>query len=291
MINPNSGTDNKRNIEKLIEQQLDASRFDYEITHTKGPRHATQLSKEAASLGYEFVLAVGGDGTVNEVGKGLIGSETAMGIIPSGSGNGLARHLQIPAETSKAIAIINQYYRTTIDTVKINDDTFIGVAGIGFDAFIAREFAQSKRRGFWSYVALVLRHYPKYCPQEIEMEVDGKVMRKSGLLMTFAKSSQYGNEIKIAPHAKLNDGYLHLVILKKPPFYCLPDILLKLRNGGIVSSKYCESIRCREIKIPRRQLSAHVDGEPVIFNEGIDLKVNPRSLKIVAPPTSSALQV
>lgn len=286
IINPNAGTGCKDNIEKMIYRLLDSSKFDYEVIHTKGPNHATQLSKEAVSLGYDLVLAVGGDGTVNEVGKGLIGSETAMGIIPSGSGNGLARHLQIPSEPAKAIGVINRFHRTAIDTVQINDDFFIGVAGIGFDAHIAREFAKSKQRGFWSYAALVLKNYPHYCPQVFEMEVDGKVVKKKGLLVSFANSSQYGNDIKIAPHAKLNDGHLHLIILKSPPFYALPNIFVKLKNGTISTSKYYESICCREINIPRRKLIAHIDGEPAFFENRIYLKIFPRSLKVVVPSTS-----
>jgi diacylglycerol kinase (ATP) len=285
IINPKAGTRGKDNVEKVVYQLLDSSKFDYEIIYTKGPCHATQLSKEAASLGYDLVLAVGGDGTINEVGKGLIGSETAMGIIPSGSGNGLARHLQIPTDPAKAIDTINCFHQTTIDTVRINEDYFLGVAGIGFDAHIAQQFAKSKLRGFWAYAALVLKNYRKYSPQAFEMEVDGKAMKIEGLLVSFAKSSQYGNDIKIAPHAKLNDDHFHLIILKNPPFYALPNLLLKLKNGTISTSKYYESICCREISIPRKKLNAHIDGEPAFFEKGICLKVCPKSLKVVVPPT------
>jgi len=281
IINPISGTKNKKNIEKLLYQHLDRSLFDFEIIYTKGPNHATKLSKEAVELGYDLVIAVGGDGTVNEVGKGLIGSHTAMGIIPLGSGNGLAQHLHIPSNSVKAIQIINQFLLTSIDTVQINDNYFLGTAGIGFDAHVAWKFAKSKQRGVCSYIALAFRDYPYYNAQPFEMIIDGKPIVKQGLLISFANSSQYGNGIKIAPQAKLNDGYLQIVILKSPPFYAVPSMFMKLKNGTIEQSAYYESIRCKEVSIQKDKLIAHVDGEPVLFEDGVKLKVLPSSLKVL----------
>ncbi len=283
VINPKSGTDSKKNMERLISQLLDQSVFDFEIFYTNGPNHATELSKEAALLGYGLVLAVGGDGTVNEVGKGLIGSDTAMGIIPSGSGNGLAKHLNISSDPKIAIQIINRFQSIPIDTIQINNDQFIGIAGIGFDAHIARQFAMCKKRGFWSYATLVLQEYPYYSPRFFEMEIDGTWVRKEGLLISFANSSQYGNDIKIAPQASLCDGYLNIIILKSPPVYALPDVLMKLRNGTITHSKYYESICCKEVVVHTNKLIAHIDGEPVFFENGIRLKVLPKSLKVIVP--------
>lgn len=283
VINPKSGTDNKKNMEGLISQYLDSSLFDVEIFYTNGPHHATELSKEAAMLGYGLVLAVGGDGTVNEVGKGLIGTQTAIGIVPSGSGNGLAKHLNLSSDPKEALQIINQFQHVLIDTIQINNDYFIGIAGIGFDAHIARQFATCKKRGFWSYAKLVLREYPYYSSQMFEMEIDGKPVRKEGLLISFANSSQYGNDIKVAPQADLCDGYLNLVILKRPPLYALPDILFKLRKGTLTQSKYYESICCKEVIVHTHELTAHIDGEPVFFENGIKLKVLPKSLKVIVP--------
>ena len=283
IINPKSGTDGKQHIEKLLEQHLDRNRFEWEIIHTAGPNHALRLSKEAAASGFGLVIAVGGDGTVNEVGRGLIGTQTAIGIIPCGSGNGLAKHLGIPTDPLKAIHLINQLQYKPIDTVQVNDDYFLGIAGIGFDAHIAWKFAQSERRGFWSYAALVLRDYPSYPSQVFDMVIDGKTVRKAAFLVSFANSSQYGNDILIAPQAKLNDGVLNLVILKKPPFYAVPGLLLALRRGTIQPSKYYESIPCKEVTIRQANLIAHVDGEPTFFKNGLHLKVLPRSLNVVSP--------
>lgn len=286
IINPKSGTNKKRNIEELIYRFFDQSAFDFEVFYTNGPMHAYQLSKEAAVLNYDLVIAVGGDGTVNEVGKGLIGSHTAIGIIPSGSGNGLAKHLNISSDPKKAIQVIKRFQCVSIDTIQINNNQLIGIAGIGFDAHIARHFATSKKRGFWSYAALVLQEYPYYSSRIFEMEIDGKSVREEGLLISFANSSQYGNDIKIAPQASLCDGYINIVILKKPPFYALPDILMKLINGTITHSKYYKSMCCREVVVHTRNLIAHIDGEPVFFENGISLKVLPKSLKVVVPKSS-----
>ncbi len=287
IINPHSGTTNKENIENLLPKILDSSKFDYEICYTERAGHATELSHEAASLGYELVIAIGGDGTVNEVGKGLIETNTAMGIIPSGSGNGLARHLKIPSDPKKALQILNQFKTKSIDTVKINNSSFLGVAGIGFDAHIAWKFAKSKRRGFWSYAKLVMRDYFSYTPPVFEMEIDGESVKKEGLLISFANSSQYGNDIMIAPHSKIDNGHLHLVTLKDPSFYHLPTILRRLRNGTITHSKYYESICCKEIIIREKNILAHIDGEPAFFENGLRLQVLPKSLKVVVPAFNS----
>lgn len=283
IINPNSGTHSKKNIEKLISQFLNPSVFNVEILYTKGPNHGTELSEEAALLGYGLVIAVGGDGTINEVAKGLINSHTALGIIPSGSGNGFARHLNISSDPQKAIQTINQFQWMIIDTIQINNDPFIGIAGIGFDAHIAEKFVLSKKRGFLSYATLVLKEYLFYPPLFFEMQIDGIPILKEGFLISFANSSQYGNDIKIAPKASLCDGYLDLVILKKPPFYLLGDILIKLKSGTIANSIYYEAIRCKEIVIRAPRLSAHIDGEPIVFENEITLRVLPKSLKVIAP--------
>jgi diacylglycerol kinase (ATP) len=281
IINPKSGTKNKEKIEKLIHQYIDKSKFDYKILYTKEPHHATILSKQAADLGYDMVIAIGGDGTINEVGKGLINSDTAMGIIPTGSGNGLARNLNIPIDPLKNIDLINKSQTTFIDTCQINNDVFLGIAGIGFDAHIALKFANSKTRGLWSYIYLVFKEYHKYKPQTYELIIDDKKIIKDALLISFAKSSQYGNNIKIAPKAKLNDGYLQVVILKNPPFYKISSILFRLKNGSIDKSKYYEVFSCKKVVIKQNNLIAHIDGEPAYFENGINIKVNPNSLKIL----------
>ncbi|NGX33021.1 MAG: Diacylglycerol kinase [Candidatus Anoxychlamydiales bacterium] len=272
IVNPISGTKNKKFILKIIHKYLDKKKYDYEICYTKAKKHATELSFDAAHLKYAAVIAIGGDGTVNEVAKGLVGSKTKMGIIPTGSGNGLARHLYISKNPIKAVTIINNFRSTKMDSIKINDEVFVSVAGIGFDAHIAEKFSKVKKRGFFSYANLVLKEYFNYKPKTFEMIVDGKKETKKALLISFANGSQYGNNIQIAPNAKIGDGSFEVAILKNPSFFDRISTLLRLRYGSIDKSKYFESFKCRSLKIDQKNLITHIDGEPRVFKDGIEIK-------------------
>jgi diacylglycerol kinase (ATP) len=283
IINPKSGKRKKNNIEKYIAQHLSLQKVDYEILFTKHSNHATTLSKEAALLKYDLVIAVGGDGTINEIAKGIVGSDTALGIIPSGSGNGYSRHLKIPQEIDEALLNIFNYESKYVDTLKINDEFFLSVAGIGFDAHIAKMFADSQKRGFWSYAKLVIKEFFSYKSEKYEIFVDGKQMLKEAFLLSFAKSSQYGNNIIISPKARLDDGCFNLAILKHPPLLAIFDIFIKLKNGSIHKSRYYETYSCKEVIIKKKDINAHLDGEPLSFNDLIKIQVYPKSLKVLMP--------
>ncbi|NGX43954.1 MAG: Diacylglycerol kinase [Candidatus Anoxychlamydiales bacterium] len=284
IVNPIAGTKNKNFILKIIHKYLDKKKYDYEICYTKAKKHATELSLDAAHLKYAAVIAIGGDGTVNEVAKGLIGSKTKMGIIPTGSGNGLARHLYISKNPIKAVNIINNFRFTKMDTIKINDDVFVSVAGIGFDAHIAAKFSKVKKRGFFSYANLVLKEYFSFKPKTFEMIVDGKKETKKALLISFANGSQYGNNIQIAPNARIDDGSFEVVILKNPSFFDRFSTLLRLRYGTIDKSKYFESFKCRSLKIDQKNLVAHIDGEPRVFKDGIVIEPSEKISVLVPSP-------
>ncbi|NGX62929.1 MAG: Diacylglycerol kinase [Candidatus Anoxychlamydiales bacterium] len=282
IINPNSGTKTKDYIIKTIEKDLDRSKFNYEISYTKAAKHATELAKEAKNLKYDLVVAIGGDGTINEIGKALIDTKTIMAIIPTGSGNGLAKHLKISKNPKKAIQIINSYKYMDMDTIKINDEIFLSVAGIGFDAEIADVFSKGKKRGFLNYAKIVLKQYFQYSIKPFDMIVDGKKVTKEGFLVSFANGSQYGNDIKIAPKADISDGCFTVAILKKPSFFKNLQTLIRLRNGTINRSKYYESFKCKSLKIDQKEMIAHIDGEPIFFENGIDIKPY-KKLKVLVP--------
>jgi len=165
----------------------------------------------------------------------------------------------------------------------VNNNFFLGIAGIGFDALIAKKFASSKKRGFWSYVKLVLKEFFRYEPINFELIVDGVQISKKAFLISFAKSTQYGNDFKIAPNAKLDDGYLQIAILKYPPPYAILDVVMKLKKGFIAKSKYYETIRCKEVTVKKSNILAHLDGEPYHFENEIELKIFPKSLKVIMP--------
>lgn len=281
IVNPLSHEIKGRDVEALIKSHLD-SQFEYEVVYTHYAGHAPQLAQEAIERGANIVAAVGGDGTVNEVGKALIHSSAALAIIPVGSGNGLARHLAIPVRLTHAIQSLKHAHPQLIDTAKINEKTFLGVAGIGFDARIAWEFSHFGKRGFFSYCRVALKEFSKYKPESYFMTVDGKEIVREAFILTFANSSQYGNQMIIAPHANLKDGFLDLVMIDRIPKSAIPYLFYKFKKGEIDHSPHFETIRFKELSIQKQNVHAHVDGEPLLLEKYIRVSVQPASLKIMA---------
>jgi diacylglycerol kinase (ATP) len=278
IINPKAGRGNKEGIEKIIRKCFG----NYEIFYTKAPGHATKLAEEGVKLGCRSVVAVGGDGTVNEVGKALIGTGCPMGIVPAGSGNDLAKYLKIPLKADKALESLKRFKKRTIDTVEVNGERFLGSAGLGFDALISQKFSQYGRAEHKSYVGLILREYPKYRPQEYKLQVDGKSLTKEALMVSFANISQYGNSIKIAPGAKADDGKLNLVLFAKPAWWRLPLDIVRLSLGWIHHSPSYETLACRKVVVKGEgEMLAHVDGEPKSFSEQVEVKIDPQSLVVL----------
>ena len=283
IVNPISGIGRQKVIEKLIDENLDKTKFDYEIAYTKSAKHAIELSKDAVSRNADIVVAVGGDGSVNETGKGLVGSKTAMAIIPTGSGNGLARHLNIPIDLKKAMEVINRGKETTIDTIQMNEETFVNIAGVGFDAHIGWEFAKYGKRGFSSYIKVITREFPKYKAQDFELTIDGKSSIKNAYLISFANGSQWGNNAFIAPTANIADGMMDIAILKDFKFYNALSIGYKLFRKTLHQSSFLEIIKTKEVIVKQKGNIAHIDGEPLEIGHELKIKVNPLSLKVIVP--------
>lgn len=283
IVNPISGVGRQKVIEKLIASRLDKGLYDAEIVYTERPRHAIELCKNAVEDCADIVVAVGGDGSVNETGRSLVGSNSALAIIPTGSGNGLARHLRIPMNLEKAMDAINAGRTISIDTVKINNEVFLGMAGVGFDAHIGWEFAKFGKRGFSSYVKVIVREFPRYRAMDYELEIDGKKYTRTAFLVSFANGSQYGNNAVIAPNADLQDGMIDVCILKKFPLYQLPFIAFRLFNKSMNRSKYVETLRGSKVMVKQRATTAHIDGEPAELGNVLNIEVQPMSLKVIVP--------
>lgn len=282
IINPKSGTGDKKSLAGLIEKNIDKSRTDFEICFTKEPGHATELSREAREKNYDIVVAAGGDGSVNETSSPLLNSETSLGIIPMGSGNGMARHLNIPINTAKAIKLLNDGVSELIDTVTVNDRFCIGTIGVGFDAYIAHLFATAPKRGYSTYVKLVLTEFRSYREKRFSIVVDGKSYEKDCFLLTFANSSQFGNNAVIAPFADVKDGLIEISMLSRFPVMAAPSLIYKLMNNSIHRSGYFNALRGRQILVKNNEiLNAHIDGEPVQFNSDLSIKIHALSLKVV----------
>lgn len=283
IVNPISGIGRQKVIEKFIDEQLDRSLFDYEIAYTKAAKHAIELAKDAASRKVDIVVAVGGDGSVNETAKGLVNSSTAMAIIPTGSGNGLARHLNIPLNLKKAMQVINSGKEIKIDTIQMNGETFANVAGIGFDAHIGWEFAKFGKRGFSSYIKVITREFPKYKAQDFELTIDGKTIIKNAYLISFANGSQWGNNAYIAPTADVADGEMDIAILRDFKFMSGLAIGYKLFKKTLDKSSYLEVIKAKEVLVKQKGIIAHIDGEPIEIGKELRIKVNPLSLNVIVP--------
>ncbi|MCT4560597.1 MAG: diacylglycerol kinase family lipid kinase [Crocinitomicaceae bacterium] len=280
IINPKSGVHDKHDLPGLIATHLDQTRFDYDIRHTQYRKHAEELAKETAELGYHIACAVGGDGSVHEVGTGLIGSNTALAILPAGSGNGLARHLGIPLVLEKAIQHLNHAETKFMDTVRANDKSFLNVGGYGFDALIARKFDKYHRRGFWGYAQLIVREFFKYQPKEYSFEINGEKRKENLILFTVANASEFGNGLCISPESKIDDGQLELCLMKPFRGWKAPGVIRYCFKRKTQQSKYVEIIPFSELRVTVPKASSHYDGEPFDIRTEIHIQVIPKSLPI-----------
>jgi len=284
IVNPVSGAGKQGRVEKLLSDKLDHQRYDYRVVYTEKPGHATELSRMAAAEGMDVVVAVGGDGTVNETAAGLIGSATAMGILPAGSGNGLSRHLHIPMRLSGAIAVINRAKIVKIDTATLNDQVFVNVAGVGFDALVARKFAKAGKRGFATYFRITANAYKGYKPRKYVLTIDGKEYKRRALFVSFANSSQFGNNTSVDSNASLDDGLIDVCIVGKIPFWKTGFLAPLLFIGKFDQTRYVEIIRAKEVQLIRKKgKNAHLDGDPKKMGKALTMKINPLSLKVIAP--------
>ena len=285
IINPISGTHSKDEIPALIETRLDHERYDYEIQLTGYAGHATEIARNCVARSIDAVVAVGGDGTVNEVARALTHSETALGIIPCGSGNGLARHLCIPMDAKKAIDIINACNIELFDYGVINDLPFFCTCGMGFDAFISLKFAEAGKRGPITYVENVLKEGLKYKPETYQVESDDGAHRYKAFLIACANASQYGNNAYIAPGATMKDGQMDVIIME--PFDALeaPQIAADLFMKTLPNNSKIKTFRTRHLHIHREEPGAiHFDGDPIMTGTDVDVHIEPQGIHILTDP-------
>lgn len=281
IINPISGIGCKTTFPHLIKTHLNHDIFDYEIVITQYRKHAKKIAEDSARDGFDIVCAVGGDGSVHEVGTGLIGTKTKLAILPAGSGNGLARHLKIPLNVVEAIHCINEENASVMDTVLVNDKPFLGIGGYGFDALIAQKFDEYNTRGFWSYAKLVLREYYSYKPTSIIIEFPNYKREIPVVLCTLANSSEFGNGFVVSPDSHVADGKIELCILKPFAFWKAPAIIYRFFKKTANKSKYSEIISLEKVRITLSNKIAHYDGEPFEVRNELNVQVNPKSLNIL----------
>lgn len=280
IVNPISGGKKKhQKIVKLIDNQLDKQIYLYEVHYTEFAGHATEIAQEAVKQQIPFVVAVGGDGTVNEVGKALINTKTALGIIPTGSGNGLARELEIPMKPAKAIESLNTPINKQIDVCFVNDVPFFCTSGIGFDAHCSEVFSKMSGRGLWNYIKVGFLEFWKNKPLKCVFGgTDYEVFS-----ITFGNASQFGNNAYITPTAIIDDGLIDCTIIQPPSAFQALQMIWQLFNGNIHSSGLSENYRGTKFKV-KTELNCliHYDGEPLQFatNELI-ISIKEKSLRVL----------
>lgn len=285
IINPKSGTLSKKGIDKWVPRHLRRLGFDVTVMLTTGPGHATTIAREAASRGDYAVLACGGDGTVNEVGTGLVGSSTALGILPAGSGNGLARHIGIPCDVRRSLDVIAEDNIIQADYATANGRPFFCTFGLGFDAAVSHRFATRSRRGLNSYILSAIDEFIQYHPDSYEIvSDDGTLITNRAFLVTVCNASQYGNNTFIAPAASIKDGLLDVTIVHDGTFIEKAWSGVEMITGALGNHGKIRTFRTSALTIRRHHGTvSHIDGEPVEMAQEVRVVCHPGKLKILVP--------
>lgn len=285
IVNPISGTRSKRSIANEAEALTNRNVYDVNVRFTEYKGHASFLTKEAVAQGLDVVVAVGGDGTVNEVARALVHSPTALGILPCGSGNGLARHLHIPLNPVKAIEIINQATVQELDYGTINDRAFFCTCGVGFDALISEKFAEAGKRGLLTYAENTLKEGLAYKPETYTIEFPDGTARYEAFLIACANASQYGNDAYIAPQASMKDGLFNIVVLEPFTPIDAPKVTFQLFGGTLSSNSHVRTFKSNSLIIRRENAGvAHCDGEPFFTGRSIKIQMHHKAFKALVNP-------
>ena len=283
IVNPNSGIGKYKKLEKLLSKEVDVDKFQYNIVYTEFAGHAKEIAKKSSN-NYDVIVAVGGDGSINEAAQGLIEGNAALGIIPVGSGNGLARSLKIPLSIKKAIQTLFTANQRKIDIVRINDEYFFNVGGIGFDASIGHLFDNTDKRGFLTYLKIVFKAYFSYQSGNYDLIIDGNRRKIHAFLISFANSNQWGNNFYISPLSKIEDGKFEVCVLKPFSLFYAPIIAFALFSKTIHKLSKADFYSAKTVVVKNSEkLQFHIDGEPKTTTSDLKIEVIPRALNVITP--------
>ena len=284
IINPKSGVERQKEIAQGIESNLDKNTYSYEILNTEFAKHGTTLAKEAARNGAYAVVAVGGDGSVNDIVQGLTGTDTLLAIIPKGSGNGMARTMRIPLNTNDAIKVINKGNVAAMDVCYANGRPFISNAGVAFDALISKKFAKSEKRGLMVYSWLVTKYMWLYKERDFKITIDGREIKERAFMINVANGQQFGYNFKIAPMADYTDGILDLIIIKRFPKILGGTLVARAMSGTIVKSPFVTHTTGKEITISNPLLKLmQTDGDAHVCENEIKFTIRKGAQKVLVP--------
>ena len=286
IINPVSGTSNKDKIPRLIDTVVDHDQNDVSIIATEYAGHAREIATDAVKDGFDVVVAIGGDGTVNEVGSSLCGTPTAMAIVPCGSGNGLARHLRISMNASRALQVLNNGVVGEFDFCTVNDKPFFCTCGMGFDAKVSDKFANEGTRGFITYIKTTLAEYIKYKPQRYIIDIDGERLEEKAFVIACCNAAQYGNNAYIAPRASMQDGLIDVTVMHPFNLVQSPLIGARLFLRQLGHDHHVSIYRGKHVVIERDHDDVmHIDGDPMMMPARLEIKNRQRGIRILVPPT------
>ena len=284
IINPVSGTTSKKHIPDLVDQYITSDQFEKQFFFTEYGGHAFELATKAVKEKADYVIAVGGDGTVNEVARALVNSSSILGIVPMGSGNGLARDLAIPMDSRKALEVILGRNIRTIDYCKANNRIFFCTCGVGFDASVSERFAKRKHRGPLSYMRSILTEYLQFKPDTYEIMFENEVLSRKAFLVTCANASQYGNNVYIAPQADMTDGMMDVAILSPFSPLDIGNLVVQMFTKQMTKNRKIQYYRSKKLSLRRAKPGiVHIDGEPVYMDSVISLEVFHDGLNVIVP--------
>jgi diacylglycerol kinase (ATP) len=284
IINRFAGTGFQPAVEGRIIDACARLNLECIIEYTMRKGHATDLAWRAVEEGFTRVFAMGGDGTVNEVAKGLVHTPVALGILPKGSGNGLARHLGIPLGFAEALTLLDRHQVINMDTLLVNKLLSVNVSGLGFDAHVAAQFGQDGKRGLIGYARLVMREFKSFQEFEVQATLGESSFKKKSFIIALANSSQFGNNVRVAPFASVCDGVMDICFIRKAPLSNALKVALQMFLGNINQSEWVEILKARRFNatcaIP---LPFHIDGEPQPPAKEFEVEMQPGSLKMIVP--------
>lgn len=291
IINPISGTGNKRGLDALVASRLADNGLTVETAWTTAHGDATRLARRAAEEGFDSVIAAGGDGTINEAASALCGSRVKLGIIPCGSGNGLARHLDIPVDIRASLEIIGRDCPVACDYGSVNGQSFFCTFGVGFDAAVSDAFARGKHRGLVSYVNNTIRQFVNYNADEYTIRANGQIITEQAFLVAVCNASQYGNNAYIAPSASIDDGMLDVTVIHAGNPFSTALVGFDLLAGMIEHNVLIRQFRTSALTIERTMKGiAHIDGEPVEMPSRLEFACHPSLLKVFAPKSEKEIK-
>lgn len=284
IVNPNSGTRLQAKIKDSIERYLNHRKFTYSIWYTERPGHATELAQKAVAEGFEIVVAVGGDGSINEVAAGLLHTDAVLGIVPAGSGNGLAMHLGYGRKIEDAIKKLNAAEVRKMDCGVLNGRPFVNVAGIGFDGLVSNLMKGQTKRGFIPYFVRSIKAGLQYVSKPCELQMNGETIRENCFVVTVANGPMYGYNVSIAPDARMDDGLFSVVVLKEAPrwhyFMAMPNVL----SGKIFNENFVRHFTTKELVIKSEGDNyIHFDGEGSSYSGDLHFSILPKSLHVLVP--------